>query len=247
MAITFSQNLEKSLESYNKKLGMIEKVVTGLIKSKVNSLLITGAPGIGKSFTVNKVLRELEETEGIHFTTTKGHLTPMQMYIHMCEHRDPEDVIVFDDCDDVLYRPEALNLLKAATELNGTRKIYWNSKLVDETSIIFNGKIIVITNTWVSGNPHFQAICDRMHVFPLNVTVNEKLAKIESLSADLLTRYDTDISTDDIIEFILTNKDKVNPDSLTIRSFCKLIELKILVGDDWKDYVETMNVLDGTK
>jgi len=247
MPIQLSENLQKSLDSYNKKLGMMEKVVTGLIRSKVNSLLITGAPGIGKSYTVNKCLQELEETDGIKFTVTKGHLTPMKMYLHMCDNREPNSVLVFDDCDDVLYKPEALNLLKAATELNSVRKLYWNSKFVDEPSIIFNGKVIVITNTWVSGNPHFKAICDRMHVFPLHVTINEKLAKIESLSADLLTRYDTDISTDDIIEFILTNKDKVNPDSLTIRSFCKLIELKILVGDYWKDYVETMNVLDETK
>jgi predicted ATPase len=243
MGIQWSDKLRASLDSYNKKLGMIEKVVTGMVRSQVNSLLITGAPGIGKSYTVNKVLKRLEDEDGINPIITKCHLTPLTMYQYLCDYRDSKDVIVFDDCDDVLYKTDALNLLKAATELGGARKVSWHSNRVDEQSIIYHGKIIVITNYWVKGNPHFIAICDRMHVFPLNVSLDEKLAKIQSLSEDLLKKYDTDIETDDIIDYIVNNKDKVNPDQLTIRSFCKLIELKVLVGSDWQDFVESMKVI----
>jgi len=240
------KELETHLMSYEKKIGRINLLIDGVVKSRVNSILISGPPGIGKSFSIEKRLQFHEENSQIRFTVTKGHMTPMSMYNMMCERSSVNDIIVFDDCDAVLFNTDALNLLKAASELTTARRVAWHGR-ARIPEIIFNGKIIVITNIKFRNNPHLSAVLDRVHAFDLEVSFSEKLAKIVDISKTVMENYSETCDPTDIVSFLLYFQNVIDQSKITLRTFQKLYELKLLVNDEWVSYMKDMLYVTFTK
>lgn len=82
------------------------------VKTKVNkSILLTGDPGIGKTFTVK------EQLKGTNHQFFTGAITSASaLYKVLYINNDPEKIIVFDDLDSLLDDRDCVNMLKGALD-----------------------------------------------------------------------------------------------------------------------------------
>jgi len=90
------------------------------------SLLITGMAGIGKTYTVTKLAKELLGPEGQKWIMYKGKVTTFALYKTFFAHRDK--LIVFDDADSVFDNQDSVNILKNALDSYDTRTLTYSSK-----------------------------------------------------------------------------------------------------------------------
>lgn len=105
----------------------IEDLTTIVATTKQPSLLITGMPGIGKTYIVTNILKKLLGPEGGEWIQIKGKTSTLGLYSTLFINRDK--LIVFDDCDSVFSNQDAVNLLKGALDSYDTRTISWISPM----------------------------------------------------------------------------------------------------------------------
>lgn len=101
----------------NTRFSFIEKMAEMVTTSPINSMVVVGSGGLGKTTTVLNRLHDLgfsEDTddETKKMTTIKGSVTPRGLFQQLYYSRN--SLIVFDDSDSVFKDDKALNLLKAA-------------------------------------------------------------------------------------------------------------------------------------
>ena len=112
---------------------MLDKIVDACAKNIVRGLVVSGPPGIGKSFGVEKQLeaanmfRTLEGRDPL-FEVVSGGVSSIGLYQKLYYNRAPEQVLVFDDADGILFEEESLTLLKAALNSGDKRRICWNKE-----------------------------------------------------------------------------------------------------------------------
>lgn len=127
-------------------------ITKDIIIKKKPSLLITGAPGVGKSFIVNEELAKAGLVEDKDYVIIKGKSTALAMYISLFENNGK--LIIYDDCDSIFKDDDAINVLKGALELSGKRKIDWAvSRTIKNAAgaaipskFEFTGQVIFISN-----------------------------------------------------------------------------------------------------
>lgn len=120
------------------------RVTKGATQDDLNALIVSGAAGVGKSYTAEWVLEsaadtvEYETTKGLSFnersvpsgfrhTTIKGTITAIELYSLAYEYRFMNNVIVLDDSDRIFDDEEGLNILKALLDTSTVRKVTWLS------------------------------------------------------------------------------------------------------------------------
>lgn len=124
------------------------KVFTRLMLSgSKNMVMVGGPPGIGKSFEIDEVMRD----EDRHYTVISGKTSAVEVYNTLYDHRYSNQVVVFDDCDSAFDNNDAVNILKAATEIShktGKATVRWNTNYagIEEKEFDFEGKVVIITN-----------------------------------------------------------------------------------------------------
>lgn len=90
------------------------------------ALLITGQGGIGKSFGVGRVLKEvLGLVKGEDYVIMKGSTSTYAMYRFI--YNNYNKVIIFDDCDSVFDGADSLNILKAVLDSGEERIVSWDT------------------------------------------------------------------------------------------------------------------------
>jgi hypothetical protein len=110
--------LEKQLEAVYQMAGM-------LAKGQSKSMIVTGAPGLGKTRTIRQALTDARLVEGKHFRIVKGAITPKALYRALYETNG--QILVLDDADEVLSNRNAQNILKTALDSNDPRMISWET------------------------------------------------------------------------------------------------------------------------
>lgn len=97
----------------------MSKYIALVIKGVQPSLILCGAPGVGKTYRVKKQLKEAGYVEGKNLCTIKGKCTARRLYLALYEFKDKNDIIVIDDADS-LVGPKAdencINILKGALD-----------------------------------------------------------------------------------------------------------------------------------
>ena len=241
----------------NKRFGILDKLTMGARRGDIRSLFVTGAPGVGKTFGVEKTLAEagmIEQFagEGRKYEIVSGAMTAIGLYMTLYKHKDANSVLVLDDCDMVFTDEAALNLLKAALDTSKIRKIYWNvdSKSLRKMDIPndfeFEGSVIFISNINFRKvrdgkmRSHLSALMSRSHFLDLTVhTFREKLLRIEDLVANkgMLAQFNLKARTEKaIMEFLRSNAEAFN--ELSLRSIIKLAGLAKTcdeVTEDWEE------------
>lgn len=241
---------EEIIERLRVRFKVLDDMTTAVKQGLVRALIVTGAPGVGKTFGVEAVLSAQEEGDRKFrkYEVVKGKLSPLMLYTKLHEYRDSGDVLVFDDCDDVLQDDTSLNILKAALDSSDVRTINWNTASRHltsgdiPTSFDYEGAVIFITNTKFENNksdklrPHLEAIESRCHYLDLTIdTVRERMLRIKQIVGDgMLDKYCLSAEDEDqLIDFIEVNKEKLR--GLSLRMVNKIAELRTSFPDSWME------------
>jgi hypothetical protein len=113
------QDSRKPKTLFNDMTNLVDMVQSGVSPS----LIISGMPGLGKTFLTTKKLKDGGFKEGVDYIHVKGRSTAAGMFITLYENSDK--LIIFDDCDSVFKDKDAVNLLKGALDSYDKRTISW--------------------------------------------------------------------------------------------------------------------------
>ena len=234
---------EQIIERTRERFQILEDMTQASIDGVVRGMVVTGPPGVGKSFGVELVLEKnnlFDKIAGkkLRFGIEKGAASAIGLYKLLYNYADKGNVLVLDDCDTVLYDETSLNLLKAALDSSKKRKISWNtdSALLRREGIPdtfeFKGSVIFITNLKfdkVRGKlkDHLDAIMSRCHYLDLTLdTTREKMLRCKQIVADgMLNEYGfSKEEQTEVIDFMFENKDRMR--EISLRMVTKLADLK---------------------
>ena len=247
---------EQIIERMRERFQILDDMTQASIDGVVRGMVVTGPPGVGKSFGVEQVLEknslfDVLANNKLRFEVIKGASSAIGLYKVLYNNADKNSVLVLDDCDTVLYDETSLNLLKAALDSCKKRKLCWNtdSALLRREGIPdsfeFNGSVIFITNLKFDNvrgkiKDHLAGIMSRCQYVDLTMdTTREKVLRCKQIVADgMLNEYDfTDEEETDLMDFMISNKEKMR--EISLRMVTKLADLKKSFGDEkWKRTAE---------
>ena len=113
---TQMENDEMAIERIATRFEILNEMTEAVATSKVRAVIVSGPPGIGKSYGVESTLERFSTFDDIagqkrKFEMVKGAMSAIGLYKKLYEHKDPGHVVCFDDCDAILYDDLSLNLL----------------------------------------------------------------------------------------------------------------------------------------
>jgi hypothetical protein len=250
---------EEIMERLGQRFEILEDMTRAVKKGDVRSMIVTGPPGVGKSFGVEKVLSKHDVFADIaddkklkKYEVVKGAMSAIGLYSKLYEFSDAKSILVFDDCDSVLLDDLSLNILKAALDSSKKRMIHWNtdSRLLRSegvpNSFEFKGGAIFITNIKFEHvrskklKDHLEALESRCHYLDLTIdTEREKLLRIKQVvrDADMLKDYALeDWAKLEVVDFIVTNAKRMR--ELSLRMVLKVADIRVSMPQKWKAVVE---------
>jgi len=208
---------------------ILEDLTNATVDGVSRAMIVSGPPGLGKSFTVEKVVSRLDAFD---YTIVKGFVRATGLYRILYEHRKKGQVVVFDDADSIFFDDAALSLLKAACDTTERRIISWRAettmKLDDgdafPTSFEFEGSVIFITNmdfdrivdNQAKFHEHVAAMISRAHYVDLSMKnrrdyfIRIKQVVSEGMLANSLTQH----QIKQVVNFIEENIDSLRELSL---------------------------------
>jgi hypothetical protein len=240
------------------RFDILDEMTRAVKKGDVRAMIVTGPPGVGKSFGVETVLSKhdvfatVAQNEKLKkYEVVKGAMSAIGLYKKLYEYQDKKCILVFDDCDSVLLDDLSLNILKAALDSSKKRMIHWNtdSRLLRSegvpNSFEFKGGAIFITNIKFENvkskklKDHLEALESRCHYLDLTIdTEREKVLRIKQIVEDgMLEEYEfKPWDVDELLDFIDNNKKKLR--ELSLRMVLKLADLKKSFPDRWTRVAE---------
>ena len=225
---------------------------------QIRAMIVSGPPGVGKSFGVEKVLLKSElfnilAEKKPKFEVVKGAMSSIGLYSKLYEFAAEGNVVVFDDCDSILMEDLSLNILKGALDSGSRRFISWNtdSRILRSEGIPdrfeFKGAAIFITNIKFEHvrskklRDHLDALESRCHYIDLQMdTSREKILRIKQVvkQGQMLERYDfPECVEDELIEFVEQNQDRLR--ELSLRMVLKIADLRKGFPLNWTAMVKT--------
>jgi len=249
---------EQIYERLAERFEILDEMTKAVKSGDVRAMIVSGPPGVGKSFGVEKVLQKADLFNTLaekkpKFEVVKGAMSSIGLYAKLYEFADKGNVVVFDDCDSILMEDLSLNILKGALDSSERRWISWNtdSRLLRSEGIPdrfeFKGAAIFITNIKFEHvkskrlRDHLDALESRCHYIDLAIDTNrEKILRIKQVvrDADMLARYEfEDCIKDEIVQFVEDNQDKLR--ELSLRMVLKLADLRKSFPTSWKAMAKT--------
>jgi hypothetical protein len=231
----------------------LEDMTLAVKKGQIRAMIVSGPPGVGKSFGVETVLNKddlfnvLAERKP-KYEVVKGAMSALGLYAKLYEFSAPGNVVVFDDCDSILMDDVSLNILKGALDSGKKRWISWNtdSRMLRSEGIPdrfeFKGAAIFITNIKFDHvrskklRDHLAALESRCHYLDLKMdTDREKILRIRQIVQDgMLDEYEfTDEERNEVVEFVVDNQSKWT--ELSLRTVTKLADLRKAMPDKWQE------------
>jgi hypothetical protein len=111
-------NIIERFETYH-------RMVIGASEGAITATIVSGAAGIGKSYTAEWALEHARETKGTSFKIIRGAINALDLYEQAYRYRNPRQVIVLDDADRIFDDEDGLNLLKCLLDTSVERKVNW--------------------------------------------------------------------------------------------------------------------------
>ena len=240
---------------------ILDEMAAACIRGDVRAMIVSGPPGVGKSFGVERQLEKAALFDQIagnrpRFEVVKGAMTALGLYTQLYKYSDKKNILVFDDCDSVFADELALNILKAALDSGKRRRICWNSDsrlLRDEgipNSFNFNGSAIFITNLKFQNvrskklQDHLEALESRCHFLDLTIdSERDKMLRIRQVHRDadvtggLFADYGfAGDEGEQVFTFMEQNMSRLR--ELSIRMALKIADLIKMSPTKWKALAE---------
>lgn len=240
---------DEIIDRLRERFSILDDMTRAVKKGDVRAMIVSGPPGVGKSYGVERVLSrhdvfaDVAQDEKLKkYEVVKGAMSAIGLYKKLYEFSAKKNILVFDDCDSVLLDDLSLNILKAALDSSARRTIHWNTdsrSLQNEgvpNKFEFKGGAIFITNIKFENvrskklRDHLEALESRCHYLDLTIdTDREKLLRIRQVTQDHnlfeVNGFEfADYEKDEVIDFIDENKHKMR--ELSLRMVIKVASLK---------------------
>lgn len=213
---------------------LIPKTYHGLVKgvdllknSNINTLIILGKNGLGKSYYVDYAVKEFK----LDYVLFKGTISEARFFKFIQDNSDK--TLVMRDCGSMLRKLTFLDFLKSATDLIPERKIsritYAKHEGVEDT-ISFTGKIIWEINDIPKKNKEdLKAVIDRGILVELNPSQNEIKEIMKSICKNELEKS--------VTKYLISKVNEIGLDYFNMRTQLKcfqIVESAIKNKLDWK-------------
>lgn len=217
-AIETDEQIETRIKA---RIEVFDTLVDDVIEGEIRGIIVSGPPGMGKSFPVEEKLKHIESSRII-----KGHASAKGLYEMLFQYKDEGSVIVLDDADSIFGDEKALNLLKSALDTTEERVLSWvtgspfGAATNDDEkdipgSFVFEGSIIFITNLdfdsmIAKGNriaKHLEAIMSRTPYIDLQIkSRRDCLIRIKQVVRETkMLNHLTNDQKNDVLKFIEDN------------------------------------------
>ena len=250
---------ESILNRLRDRFEILDDMTRAVKKGDVRAMIVTGPPGVGKSFGVEKVLSKHDVMANIaqdeklkKYEIVKGAMSAIGLYSKLYQFSDKKSILVFDDCDSILLDDLSLNILKAALDTSKKRTISWNtdSRILRSEGVPnqfeFKGGAIFITNIKFDHvkskklQDHLEALESRCHYLDLTIdTEREKVLRIKQVVTEhgMLDSYElTDEKKLEVVAFVDANKHRMR--ELSLRTVLKVADLAASFPDKWQAVAE---------
>lgn len=240
---------EKQIEEKLEERFMIMEILAhSAIKGENRSLIISGPPGLGKSYTVEQAL-QLYDPNGLRHSIIKGYVKTTGLLRALYKHRHEGEVIVFDDADTIFFDDTSLNMLKTVCDTTEKRMVSYmaETNMVDEDSaqkiprqFEFRGSIIFITNHDFDAMiqrghklaPHFSALISRSHYVDLAMkTDRDYLVRIKQVVRQGLLKDMSEEQKQDVLAFVEHNSYRMR--ELSLRMVLKVASIRKMNMPAW--------------
>jgi hypothetical protein len=229
---------------------ILEAMTEDAISGEVRGLIVSGPPGVGKTYQIDKALEAYDET-GELYTTSSGYVKATGLYKLLYKHRFPNQIVKFDDADSVWFDENALNFMKIATDSINKRILTYGAEysMVDDDgqpiprSFEFEGSAIFVTNLDFDRQidrgtklaPHMEAMISRSHYIDLGMkTKRDYLIRIYMVAeAGFLKNIGLDAAMQkDVLDYIATNTGQLR--ELSLRMALKIGTLRKSKPATWQ-------------
>ena len=234
---------------------VLDKVAKGVIAGNMRSVIVSGAPGCGKTYTLENHLNEAAEKGSIELSEVKGSMSAIGLYKTLWENRDSNSVLLIDDCDSIFADLDALNILKNALDTGKTRKVCWakESRALENEgvprSFEFKGAVLFITNIDFAREiskqnkmaPHYEALLSRSLYVDLRIhSKTEVLVRINQVVFEEEFLDDNGITKRQATEMMTWLK--ANMLDLRVLSIRTVIQMAAFIKTDshWQDMSECL-------
>ena len=246
---------EQIIVRLRERFGILDEMTQGTIDGVVRGMVVTGPPGVGKTFGVEQVLEQNSMFDKLadkpeRFGIEKGAASAIGLYQLLYRYADEGSVLVLDDCDSILFDEVSLNLLKAALDSSKKRMISWNTESAAlrregvPEKFEFRGSIIFISNlkfekTRGKIKDHLAAIMSRCHYLDLTMdTMRERMLRVKQIVGDgMLKDYKLEEKDEqEIVTFMEDNKNRLR--EVSLRMVTKLADLFKMSPERWRSLAE---------
>lgn len=239
------------------RFGMLNFIVNAAAEGEFPSVMVSGAGGVGKTYTINEILDKAKDKKGIKVDQVSGVVTAINLYKLLWRNKEKNAIIVLDDADAIFYSEDAVSILKAALDTSPVRKISWlseSSALKEEDipqSFHYEGCMIFITNidmqfvaeakTKIS--PHIQALLTRTHYLDLKLHTTRQLVLwidhiVRERNILVVQKNLTKSEQDEVLKYIKDNAEKVR--NLSIRMALQLADYLNAQPSKWKNMANVL-------
>ena len=255
------EEIERFHEDSEMQFKKMNQYVKMVIKGINPSVILCGAPGVGKTYRVKRMLKaagyhEGSADNGTKLLTVKGKMTPRQLYIALFDNQNKGNIVMIDDADSLVgpKAPEdSINILKAALDSTADdegRMVSYgvSGKLQDNEgndipkSFYYNGSVIIVTN-WPAGKLD-TALKGRSYVQDLYFTVDDVLEIIKKLLPEMVSNNGLhQDSAENAYEYLNELSKRTDEMEISLRTFgiCANIYEAARGDDDFTtDMVESM-------
>ena len=234
---------------------ILEEITAGVASDNVRSLIVSGAPGMGKSVGIQNVL---DNNDDLEYNKVSGSIaSAFQLYQLLFDNAEHHNVLILDDCDSLLFDGDCVNLLKAALESGDRPRIVnYNSesvvKLGMPKSFEFNGRVIFITNLDFQqiidkdrgAAKHIAALVDRSLYLDLSMhTRREIWCRIETMvrKHKMLRSFGLDSELVELLlEYVKERRDDFR--RLSLRTVVQLAQFAKTSPDGWRRMSEAFQM-----
>lgn len=242
------------IERMRTRFSILDDMTRAVKHGDVRAMIVSGPPGVGKSFGVENVLSKhdifaevAQDNKLKKYEIVKGAMSAIGLYRKLYEYSDRKSIVVFDDCDSILLDDVSLNILKAALDSGSKRVISWNtdSNVLRREGVPdrfeFKGGCIFITNIKFDNvrskklKDHLEALESRCHYLDLTIdTEREKMLRIKQIVNDgMLDKYEfNDAQKHEVVDFIDMNRKKMR--ELSLRMVLKVADLRKSMPNNWQ-------------
>lgn len=235
------------------RFDVFERLLEGTASEGMNALIVSGSAGVGKSYTAEWVLAQMEKSRPnrMKHKVIRGAISAIGLYEQAHGMRRPGDVMVLDDADRIFDDEDGLNILKSLLDTSLVRKVSWytdHARFKGEDGLpqefVYEGSMVFLTNKnfqdYIDNRggryvEHMEALMSRSIYLDLKMHSRREVAlwaKHLVEKNDILRKIGcTPAQQRDAVEWVLTNRDDLR--ELSIRTIIKLGRIMLAESEQW--------------